>query len=146
MNRYCLDTSAYSQFKRGNELVVGLIDSAEWIGVPSVVIGELLTGFFQGDRGGHGKRGDKGGHGDRCERNESELAGFLSNPVVEELRVDHTVARLYAEIVISLRSRGTPLPTNDIWIGACAVRSGSTVLTFDEHFRSIERVGALVLG
>ena len=134
MNRYCLDTSAYSQFRRGNELVIGLIDSAEWIGVPSVVIGELLTGFLQG------------GQGERCEHNESELAGFLSNPAVNELCVDHTVARLFAEIVVALRGRGTPLPTNDIWVAACAARSGSTVLTFDEHFRSIERVGTLVLG
>jgi len=134
MNRYCLDTSAYSQFKRGNELVVGLIDSAEWIGVPSVVIGELLTGFLQG------------GQGEQREHNESELAGFLSNPAVTELSVDQTVARLYAEIVVALRGRGTPLPTNDIWVAACAARSGSTVLTFDEHFRSIERVGTLVLG
>ena len=131
MSRYCLDTSAYSQFRRGNELVVGLIDSAEWIGVPAVVIGELQTGFLQGEQ---------------RERNESELAGFLSNPAVNELRVDHTVARLYAEIVVALRGRGTPLPTNDIWVAACAARSGSTVLTLDEHFRSIERVGALVLG
>ena len=131
MSRYCLDTSAYSQFRRGNEVVVGLIDSAEWIGVPSVVIGELLTGFLQGERREH---------------NEAELGGFLSNPTVNELRIDHTVAGIYAEIWVALRDRGTPLPTNDIWVAACAARSGSTVLTFDEHFRTIERVGALVLG
>ena len=131
MNRYCLDTSAYSQFRRGNEVVVGLIDSAEWIGVPSVVIGELLTGFLQGERHEH---------------NEAELDGFLSNPTVNELRIDHTVSGIYAEIWVALRDRGTPLPTNDIWVAACAARSGSTVLTFDEHFRTIERVGALVLG
>ncbi len=131
MNRYCLDTSAYSQFRRGNELVIGLIDSAEWIGLPSVVMGELQTGFLQGDQ---------------LERNEAELAGFLSNPAVNELRVDHTVARIYGEIWVALLGRGTPLPTNDIWVAACAARSGSTVLTFDEHFRSIERVGTLVLG
>ena len=131
MNRYCLDTSAYSQYRRGNELVVGLIDSAEWIGLPSVVMGELQTGFLQGDH---------------CERNEAELAGFLSNQVVNEIRIDHSVARIYAEIWVALRTRGIPLPTNDIWVAACAARNGSTVLTFDDHFRAIERVGALVLG
>jgi len=41
---------------------------------------------------------------------------------------------------------GAEPPTNDIWVAARAARSGSTVLTFDEHFRSIERVGTLVLG
>ena len=131
MNRYCLDTSAYSQYRRGNELIVGLIDSAEWIGLPSVVIGELQTGFLQGDQ---------------CERNEVELAHFLSHSAVNEIRIDHPVARIYAEIWVALRTHGTPLPTNDIWVAACAARNGSTVLTFDDHFRAIERVAALVLG
>ena len=130
MNRYCLDTSAYSQFKRGNEAVVGLIDSAEWIGLPAVVIGELWTGFLQGEL---------------REQNGAELAVFLSNPAVNELRIDRNIAQLYAEIVVALRGRGTPVPTNDIWVAACAARSGATVLTFDEHFSAIERVGSLVL-
>jgi predicted nucleic acid-binding protein len=130
VNRYCLDTSAYSQFQRGQEDVVRLVDAATWVGLPSVVLGELWTGFLQGGQ---------------PERNESELAAFLANDVVEEIAVDHAVARLYAEILVALRSRGTPLPTNDIWVAACAARSGATVLTFDDHFAAIERVGALIL-
>jgi predicted nucleic acid-binding protein len=133
MNRYCLDTSAYSRFQRGDETVVRLIDSADWLGVPAVVIGELMSGFLKGARG------------EVRDRNEAELAAFLSHPVVEELYVDRSVARAYAEIWVALYARGTPLPTNDIWVAACAVRTGSTVLTFDEHFRAIDRVGALVL-
>ncbi len=58
---------------------------------------------------------------------------------------DRDVARLYAEIVRALKAKGTPLPTNDIWIAAAAARVGATVLTFDDHFRAIERVGSLVL-
>ena len=130
MNRYCLDTSAYSQFQRGQEEVVRLVDAATWVGLPSVVLGELCTGFLQGGQ---------------PERNESELAAFLANDVVVEITVDHSVARLYAEILVALRSRGTPLPTNDIWVAACAARSGATVLTFDDHFAAIERVGSLIL-
>jgi predicted nucleic acid-binding protein len=48
VSRYCLDTSAYSQFMRGEPAVTGLLDAAEWIGVPAIVIGELLSGFAQG--------------------------------------------------------------------------------------------------
>jgi len=130
MSRYCLDTSAYSQFQRGQEEVVRLIDAATWVGLPSVVLGELWTGFLQGGQ---------------PERNESELATFRANDVVEEITVDHAVARLYAEILVALRRRGTPLPTNDIWVAACAARSGAAVLTFDDHFAAIERVGSLIL-
>ncbi len=41
MSRFCLDTSAYSNFKRGDPAVVQLIDSADWLGMPSIVLGEL---------------------------------------------------------------------------------------------------------
>ena len=32
-----------------------------------------------------------------------------------------------------------------IWIAATAAHAGAAVLTFDEHFRQIDRVGACVL-
>ena len=40
MSRFCLDTSAYSHFKRGDERVVEIIDGAEWIGMPAIVLGD----------------------------------------------------------------------------------------------------------
>jgi len=130
LSRYVLDTSAYSHFKRGDDEVVALIDSAEWIGVPSVVLSELWSGFLSGRR---------------AQQNERELQEFLSNTSVEEIVVDGRAARVYAEIVIALREAGTPLPVNDIWIAACAATAGANVLTYDAHFRSIRRVGAIVL-
>jgi predicted nucleic acid-binding protein len=130
LNRLCLDTSAYSHFKRGNQQVVELLDTADWIGVPSVVIGELWLGFLQGAH---------------LDRNISEFDQFLANPVVHEIFIDHDVGQIYAEIVLALRRSGSPLPTNDIWIAAAAARSGATVLTYDSHFVNIQRVGSIVL-
>lgn len=131
MSRFCLDTSAYSRFRAGDPHVAGLLDRAEWIGVPAVTLGELRTGFLLGSR---------------CERNEEELRDFLSNPVVEEVPVDGEVSRHYAEIVVELRRAGTPIPTNDVWIAATAARVGAPVLTADRHFEAITRVGAVILG
>lgn len=128
--RCCLDTSAYSHFKRGDLQAVDLIDRADWIGVPAIVLGELWLGFLLGGR---------------ADRNQTELAAFLAHPVVETLPVDDDVARLYAEIVVELRKAGTPLPTNDIWVAATAARAGATVLTYDAHFSAIKRVGSVVL-
>ena len=128
--RYVLDTSAYSHFMRGDREVADLIDEAEWIGVPSVVLGELWTGFLLGRR---------------LQDNERELREFLSNPAVEEIVVDARVARIYAEIVVTLREGGTPLPANDVWIAACAAATGVSVLTYDAHFRHIHRTGSIVL-
>ena len=130
LSRYCLDTSAYSHFQRGAAQIVELIDTAEWLGVPSVVLGELWVGFLVG---GHARQ------------NQRELSEFLANPVVEVLAVDHEVARLYAEIVVALRADGMPLPSNDVWVAASAARAGATLLTYDPHFTAIRRIGSLVL-
>lgn len=107
-----------------------MLGSADWIGVPAVVLGELWLGFLLGGR---------------LERNAAELAGFLDHPVVHEIAVDHDVARVYAEIVVALRKAGTPIPTNDVWIAAAAAHTGTTVLTYDAHFHAIQRVGSIVL-
>jgi len=130
VSRYCLDTSAYSHFKRGHQPVVEVIDRADWIGMPSIVVGELWVGFLLGER---------------AERNREDLAEFLRDPVVEELPVDGETGRIYGEIIVALRRNGTPLPSNDVWIAATAARAGATVLTYDAHFSDIERVGSLVL-
>jgi predicted nucleic acid-binding protein len=130
VTRLCLDTSAYSHFKRGDEPVVALVDAAAWVGVPTVVLGELRTGFALGGR---------------CEANERELTAFLRNPVVQVLDIDDACSTIYADIVVALRKGGTPLPTNDIWIAAVAVREGATVVTYDAHFATISRVGSRVL-
>jgi tRNA(fMet)-specific endonuclease VapC len=129
VSAYCLDTSAYSNFRRGHEELVALIDRADWIGISTVMMGELRTGFLLGGR---------------RERNESELDEFLANPVVDVLHVDAEASRHYAEIVTDLRRAGTPLPTNDIWIAATAARHGAAVLTCDEHFERIARVGTVL--
>lgn len=128
--RFCLDTSAYSHFKRGDPQVVDLIDRAEWLGMPVVVLGELAVGFRKGGR---------------AAKNQEELAGFMASPFVEVLSVDDTMTDIYADIVLDQQKSGRPLPTNDIWIAAIAVRWGAPILTYDAHFREISRVGATVL-
>jgi tRNA(fMet)-specific endonuclease VapC len=130
VSRLALDTSAYSHFKRGHEAIVTIVDAAEWLGIPAVVLGELRAGFALGKR-----RAD----------NERELARFLDNGVVHVLDVDDAAARIYADIIVALRAAGTPLPTNDIWIAAVCAREGATVLSYDAHFSAMGRVGSLIL-
>jgi predicted nucleic acid-binding protein len=115
--------------KRGESRVVELVDRAEWIGMPCVVLGELHAGFRSASR---------------RKQNETELEDFLAQPIVEELPVDGEVARVFGDLVAELRRRGTPLPSNDIWIAATCARAGATLLSFDSHFRTFPRVGAVV--
>jgi tRNA(fMet)-specific endonuclease VapC len=130
MSRYCLDTVAYSHFKRGEPNMIALIDSAEWIGMPATVLGELFAGF----EGGKQKS-----------RNIAELDKFLSAPVVEILAVDRRTAEIFGAMVAALSLRGRPIPTNDIWIAAAAMRSGATLVTWDSHFQEIPLLGAMIL-
>lgn len=130
MSGFCLDTSAYSYFKRGHREVVQMMDRAGWIGVPTVVLGELHAGFEGGSR---------------TEQNEAELREFLAQPVVKVLPVDHEVAKRFGMMVDDLRRRGTPKPTNDIWVAATASVAGATLLALDAHFDDFPRVDALVL-
>ena len=130
MSRYCLDTSAYSHFKRGDPQVVDLVDRADWIGVPAIVIGELRQGFLQGGK---------------FARNETELQQFLEHTAVDMLPVDDYVAQAYADIVTEMKRIGRPLPTNDVWIAATAARAGAPVLTYDPHFAAVARIGSVVL-
>lgn len=130
MSRLCIDTSAYSHFQRGAPEAVEALDAAEWLGMPSVTLGELYVGFALGGR---------------RPQNEAELQAFLANPLVTVLDVDRGVGRLYAEILVELRKAGQPIPTNDIWIAATAARAGASVLTYDPHFAAISRIGVVIL-
>lgn len=130
VSRYCLDTSAYIRFLRGDADAVGVIDAARWIGFPTIALGELYTGFSL-----------VASH----ERDAARLRDFLAHPVVETIPVDDEVAHEYGQLVAGLRRIGKPLPTNDIWIAACAARTSSVVLTCDSHFEQIARVGCVVL-
>lgn len=130
MTRICLDTSAYSWFKRGDPAAVEIISEARVVGVPVVVLGELRTGFRLGAQ---------------PTKNERDLQKFLANPVVQVLKIDEETTSHYADIVCELRNAGTPIPTNDIWIAALAVQEGATVVTYDRHFSAVRRVGSRIL-
>jgi predicted nucleic acid-binding protein len=130
VSRLCLDTSAYSHFKRHHDPIVALISTASWIGLPAIALGELRIGFLLGKH---------------ADANERELRKLLAHPLVEVLDVDAEAARIYAEIIVALRRAGTPVPTNDAWIAALAAREGAMVVTYDAHFARIERVSARIL-
>ena len=128
--RICLDTSAYSAFKRGHPEAIDELRRAREIVLPPIVLGELLAGFRIGSR-------------DRANRR--ELEAFLSSPRVRVSPIDAETAQRYAEIFSYLRERGTPIPTNDIWIGACAMQWGLRLLTTDSHFERLPQVSVLPL-
>lgn len=123
--RLCLDTSAYSAFKRGDETVLRILRRAAEIVLPAVALGELRAGFRAGTRE---------------RRNLEELEAFLDSPRVGTASIDEETAIRYADIVSYLRSEGSPIPTNDIWIAASAMQWGLRILTRDAHFARLPQV------
>lgn len=119
-----LDTNAYSDWVR-NGRWHEVITTASEVMIPSIVLGELRYGF-QGSK--------------LQEKNEKTLARFLKSPVVTVLEVGETTSKVYANLKHFLRSAGTPIPENDVWIAALAVEALASVVTADSHFDFLPQV------
>lgn len=122
MTRILLDTNAYSSFKKGDATIVEKCAYADEILLPVPVLAELRSGFKCGTKE---------------EKNLEELRSFTATSRVTVPAMSEHTALLYAEIFTSLKSRGTPIPINDIWIAACALEAGAVLITNDMHFRHI---------
>lgn len=118
-----LDSNAYSLWKRGHEHVADLVRTSREVLVPIVVVGELLYGFR---------------YGSRPENNARELHAFLSNARVNVVGTTMTTADRYARIAAALRTKGRPIPTNDIWIAAHAMETGADLVSSDQHFAVVD--------
>lgn len=120
-----LDTSAYSEFKRGDVDVIRIVRMAERIFIPTIVYGELLAGFEMGAR---------------AKENKESLREFLSSVRVEVVSMGSVTAERYEHIFRYLRLQGSSVPTNNLWIAASAMEYGATLVTFDAHFGKIPQV------
>jgi tRNA(fMet)-specific endonuclease VapC len=118
-----LDTNAYAALFRGNEAVADRVRRAEEVLISAIVAGELLFGFRNGSR---------------SEANARRLDDFLASSYVAFLPVTLVTADRFARIAASLRRKGRPLPSNDIWIAAHAMESGADLLSFDQHFGQVD--------
>ena len=46
----------------------------------------------------------------------------------------------YSRIAASLRAKGRPLPTNDVWIAAHAMETGADLVSADRHFEHVDGI------
>jgi tRNA(fMet)-specific endonuclease VapC len=122
MKKMLIDTNIYSHALRGDPETVSALQRARKIAICSISIGELLSGF-------------KGGNRER--ENREELEEFLDAPRVQIYSIDENTAEFYADILHGLRERGTPIPTNDIWIASVSFQHGLKLFSKDEHFKNI---------
>lgn len=122
MKNVLIDTNIYSYAMRGDSNTVSVLQQASKIAICSISIGELLSGFKAGNRE---------------QANRKELEEFLDAPRVQIYSIDEDTAEFYAEILNSLRKKGAPIPTNDIWIASVAFQHGLRLFSKDQHFENI---------
>ena len=127
-NKVILDTSAYSALLRGNPSVMRAVQEADEVTFTPVVLGELYAGFLLGKQE---------------KRNREVLSEFVATPRVKMREIDGETAERYAAIFAYLREKGTPVPTNDLWIAASAMQHGLKIITTDVHYLKIPQVIAI---
>jgi tRNA(fMet)-specific endonuclease VapC len=122
MIQILIDTNIYTYALKGDAEVVSILQKASKIGISSISIGELFSGFKGGSKEGE---------------NRKELETFLDSPRVFICNIDYNTAEYYAEILNQLKVIGRPIPTNDIWIAATAFQYGLKLCSKDSHFKDV---------
>jgi len=122
VKKILLDTNAYTHLLVGDSDVLDSLGSAETVYMSIFVLGELYAGFAGGTKE---------------KENKSVLQRFIEKPTVKILNATAETAEIFGMIKNNLKNQGTPLPVNDVWIAAHGIETGSTIITFDPHFKRI---------
>lgn len=112
-----LDTNALSAWADGNPACREAFLESSRLVVPAIVLGEYRYGIG-------------------LSRHRARYEDWLSKnlPFAELQPVNATTASHYAELRLHLKSRGTPIPSNDLWIAAIAAELQLPLLSNDTHF------------
>lgn len=122
MKKITLDTNSYSEFFKGDKTILRELNTSSSIFIPVIVLGELFYGFHRGEL---------------FDLNEKRLNKFLKKDSVKIINISSKTARIFGEIKNLIWKKGNSIPSNDIWIAACAIETDSVLVTYDKHFLDI---------
>ena len=122
-----LDTNAISALLDGDPAIEVVLSGSERHHLATVALGEYRYGL-------------------ESSRKKRELTELLDELESESLvlAVDSGTARAYAAIRHELKSAGTPIPENDVWIAALARQHGLPLVSNDGHFKDVRRLRRIV--
>ena len=123
--RILIDSNRFIDFCAGVEEVVDTFEQAAILVIPFIVLAEIRVGAQFAKRG---------------ENQVRALSELLNQPGVRTVHSTDGTAHHYASIFAQLRRKGTPIPTNDIWIAALALEHNLILYTRDAHFENIPSV------
>lgn len=119
-----LDTNVVVALLAGNPEVRDSVSQADLTFLPSIVLGELYYGAWKSRQ---------------REANSNKIARLAAKSAV--LPVDAVTALHFGQIKSALKSKGRPIPENDIWIAARAKQYDLILLTRDQHFNEVDGIG-----
>jgi tRNA(fMet)-specific endonuclease VapC len=121
--RCVLDTNIIIALFADDPAIENNLAKATEVFVPSIAIGELCFGARKSGR---------------VKENLARIDEFSASNIV--LGCDIATARRYGEIKNALRTKGHPIPENDVWIAAIALQHDLTLVTRDTHFNEIDNL------
>ena len=116
------DTSALVDFLHGDRALSDVIETADRVLITPIVLGEFFAGLKRDARS-------------RTQNN--ILSNLMEDSAVEYAGFTENTPLFYAKVFQYLKQIGKPIPTNDMWIAAFALETGSEILTRDLHFSRI---------
>ncbi len=122
-HRILIDTNIYSALMAGDGKVAEILGDFDVVLLSPVVYGELLDGFRGGKREGE---------------NRKILERFCAQPRTTRISITDATAEWFAEIKHSLKTKGRPIPINDVWIAASSMEHGALLFSYDSHFEEID--------
>jgi tRNA(fMet)-specific endonuclease VapC len=123
VKRIAIDTNVAIAILNNQLTVIELLKKFQVVCLPVTVCGELFYGAKNSGLSA---------------KNEKRYLAFIET--CEILDNHLLVAQTYAEIRLQLKKKGTPIPENDIWIAAACKVNNLPLMTFDKHFKSIEKL------
>lgn len=118
-----LDTNAVTAISRPESAAEAVRNKCAQLFIPAIVVGEYQAGIL----------GLK-------KNSESEKNFRRLLTIAEVLPADWQTANHYAEIYHELKTKGRPIPTNDMWIAAIARQHDLPIMARDKHFQYIDHI------
>jgi len=120
-DKIALDTNIVIDLLNNKHTVISVLNNYQNIYLPVTVCGELLFGAKNSNK---------------SQENEQKCLDFIRGCSL--LNINELVAEEYAKTRKSLKTKGRPIPENDIWIAATCIVNNIPLLTFDSDFKHVD--------
>lgn len=120
---YLLDTSIVIKIFAKDKEILKKVGQCSEVFIPTIVIGELYYGAYNSTK---------------VKGNIKRIEQLTQTTSILDCNIE--TSREYGAIKKDLKSKGTPIPENDIWIAAIALQHDLPLAGRDQHFEYIDKL------